>query len=147
MFKHFNEYKNNIISEIGIEPMYDDQIKKYGKVHFNNFGGVYPHDKLKPQNYKCYVVNTGNSNSAGYHWIGIYVTPNNFYVFDSYHRDIHSIVKDAEKIKGNRNIIVSKWTQPIQKDTDQKQENICGQLSLAWLHCVKDYGIRNAILI
>ena len=147
MLKAFNEYKHDIINEFGTGPLDDSQITEYAKKHFHKFGGVFTHDKLKPEDYKCYILNTGNYASPGYHWIGAYVMPHHFYVFDSFHRNIHQIVKDINKIKGDRDIVVSKWTEPVQNDKDPNQENICGQLSLAWLQCLKHYGVRNAMLI
>lgn len=147
MLKIFNEYKNDILKEFGNGPMYDDQIKKYGKEHFPNFGGVYAHDQFKPVNGYCYVVNTGNKDSKGYHWTGIYVTPYKMYIFDSFHRNIHSIFRDIERMSKGRSVSVSKWPNPIQQEDKPEEENICGQLSLAWLQCIKNYGIKNAMLI
>lgn len=147
MFKKFTEYKNDIIKQFGRGPMDEEQIKKYGIANIPHFGGVFTHDKLHPEDHKYYILNTGNYQSPGYHWIGAYVTPHHFYVFDSFHRNIHKIVKDINHIKGDRDIVVSKWTTPVQDDTKKSEENICGQLSLAWLQSAKHFGIRNAMLI
>lgn len=147
MYKIFSHYKDEIVKKFGEGPMYEDQLNKYGYEHFKNFGGVYPHDKFTPENKKCYVINTGNQRSAGYHWVGVYVTKTHLFLFDTYKRDIDRIFHDVEKFKGKRQVVVSEWPEPVQRDYLQKEENICGQLCLAWLHCVKEYGIRNAILI
>ena len=147
MLKIFNKYKDEIINEFGIKPMYEDQINKYGYKHLKHFGGVYPHDKFKPEDNKCYIINTGNHNSVGYHWVACYIKPTHLFLFDSFHREPHKIIHDIDKIAGRRQIVVSSWPEAIQKDYLEKEENICGQLSLAWLRCVNDYGIYNAILI
>lgn len=147
MFKNFTKYKNEIINEFGIGPMDEDQVKKYGLKHFNNFGGVFPHDKFRPIDKKCYILNTGNSKSTGYHWVGAYVTHKKLYMFDSYHRNINKIIPDINKYSGNRDMVVSKWPYPIQQDNVLEEQSICGQLSLAWLRCINDYGVKSAILI
>ena len=147
MLQAFEDYKDKIIKEFGTNALYEQQIEKYCEDHFPNFGGVFTHDKLKPEDHKCYVLNTGNDASPGYHWVGAYVTPYHFYVFDSFHRNIHQIIKDINKIEHGRDLITSKSRVPIQHDDNPKEENICGQLSMAWLQCLKHYGIRNAIQI
>jgi len=147
MLKIFNEYKNEIIKEFGRGALDNVQIENYCYKHIPKFGGVFTHDKLKPEDYKCYIINTGNNASLGYHWIGAYVTPQHFYVFDSFHRNIHKVIKDFNKLEDGRDHVLSKWTEPVQNDADPKQENICGQLSMAWLQCLKNYGIRNSMLI
>lgn len=147
MFKIFTEIKNDIINKFGTEPMYEDQIKEYCKKNIPHFGGVFTHDKFNPEDGKCYILNTGNDKSPGYHWIGCVATNNNLYIFDSFHRNIHKIIKDINRIQEYRDLVVSKWKYPVQDDKNPKEENICGQLSLAWLECAKQYGIRNAMLI
>lgn len=148
MLKIFNQFKDEVIKQFGRGPMYEEQIKKYGIEHFSNFGGVFAHDQFQPEDNKCYVINTGNHKSVGYHWVAVYVTPTHLFLFDSFHRNPHKIFHDVDRFKGKfRQIIVSNWPDAIQKDYLEKEENICGQLSLAWLQCVKFYGIRNAILI
>jgi hypothetical protein len=147
MFKIFKKYKDEVIKHFGEKPLYEDQIKEYGIKHFPNFGGVFAHDEFKPENDKCYVINTGNSKSMGYHWVGVFVTKPHLFIFDSFHRNPDKILHDLDKFKGKRAVVVSRWPEAIQKDYIQKEQNICGQLCLAWLHCIKDFGIRNAILI
>lgn len=147
MLKAFNERRDEIIKKFGTSPMYEDQIQKYCQENIPYFGGVFTHDKLIPEDNKSYIVNTGNFESPGYHWIAIVVTRFNMYVFDSFHRNIHKIVRNIDKLKGDRHVVVSKWSQPVQDDSDPSQQNICGQLSIAWLECANHYGIRNAILI
>ena len=92
------------------------------------------------------LINTGNSKSPGYHWVGVVTTDSNIYLFDSFHRDPDSIFNTIEKFQEDRQVIVSKWKDPIQKNTPE-DANICGQLSLAWLLTVQHFGIRNAIQI
>ena len=147
MLKAFNKYKNDIIKEFGTGPLDNDQIEKYCENHIPKFGGVFTHDKLIPEDHRCYILNTGNDASPGYHWIGAYVMPHHFYVFDSFHRNIHNIIKDLNRLEGDRQLVVSKWSEPIQHDDKPSQENICGQLSMAWLQCLKHYGVRNSMLI
>ena len=146
MLKIFNEYKDEIIKEFGRVPMYDSQIKKFGREHISNFGGVYPHDKFNPSDNRYYVINTSNSKGPGYHWVGIVTTDANMYLFDSFHRDPDSIFNEIEKFQEDRQVVVTKIKNPVQKDTPE-DSNICGQLSLAWLLTAQHLGIRNAMLI
>mgnify|MGYP001566972837 CR=1 FL=1 len=146
MLKVFNEYKDEMIKEFGRVPMYDSQIKKYGKAHIHNFGGVFPHDKFNPQDNRCYIINTSNSKGPGYHWVGVVATDKYLYLFDSFRRDPDSIFHTIERFQEDRIITVSKSKDPVQKDTPE-DSNICGQLSLAWLLTVQHYGVRSALQI
>ena len=69
------------------------------------------------------------------------------YIFDTYHRNPYSILKDIDRFRDGRRIILSKWPNPIQRDDKIEESNICGQLSLAWLLLAQHFGVRNAILI
>ena len=145
--KLFNEYKDEMINKFGLVPMYDSQIKKFGKENIHNFGGVFPHDKFNPEDNRCYVINTGNSKSDGYHWVGVVATDKHLYVFDTFRRDLDSIFHDINKFKEDRSIITPvRDRDPIQHDTFA-DSNICGQLSLAWLLTVQHCGIRDSIKI
>jgi hypothetical protein len=143
----FKYYKEKIIKEFGTKPMYDDEINKYCIKHFRNYGGTFPHDEWKPFNYRSFILNTGNSNSSGIHWIAVYVTRHNVFFFDTFRRNINNIFKDINKKVGGRNIIISKNKIPVQNDNDPNEANICGQCCIAFLHCLNDRGIRDAMLI
>ena len=143
--KSFISFKKQLINKIGKKALYNDEIDEAGrKLIGPKFKGVCSHDKL-PLKPGYYIVNTGNSKSAGIHWIAVVCTPKTIYIYDSFARHHGTILKSIEKkAKAKKMKIVNS----DRSDLEQKDDtSICGQLSIAWLLCVKKYGIRKALLI
>ena len=109
------------MEEFKEQPMYDVQIKKYCYDHFQKFDGTIAHDDFHPHD-RMYIINTGGHKSGGIHWIGCYVTPDCAYFFDSFHTNIHNIVKDVDKHIHNRRIVVSRNAVLVQNDQDPREK-------------------------
>lgn len=136
-------YKNAIIREVGNTALYEDQINELGRRMFGpRWGGVYPSDKMpKTQHNKFYVVNTNESSGGGIHWLGIYSSQaGRIYVYDSYARPVTKLIRKAVK-----NILKKHIVEEANQLPDQRDSEVCGHLSLAWLCLVRDAGIRRAL--
>lgn len=141
----FNKYRKSIIKQFGVKPLYDDQIDTFARAQqIPKYGGVFPHDKL-PNKSGAYIVNTGNSRSAGIHWIALVRTKSNDYIYDSFSRPKHTILKSFHG--HGRKSKMSDQKDLEQHDEYVSQENICGHLSLSWLLVYRDLGIKHAMLI
>jgi hypothetical protein len=143
--KTFISYKRQLIKKLGSDALYDDEISNVAKKLIGSkFKGVFSSNKMK-FNPGYYVINTGNSKCGGIHWVGIYITPKVVYVYDSYARHTNSILKKLEaQAKKHKKIVVESDRTDLEQQDDT---SICGQLSLAWILCVKKHGIRNALKI
>lgn len=140
----FTKYANRVIKQLGNRALYDSTIISYAKKHINRFGGVYPSNQVPNKSGK-YIVNTGNDKSSGIHWIALIRTKSNDYVFDSFARPTKNILKTYN---GNgRKLKESDRKDIEQDDSNPSQENICGQLSIAWLLAHQDLGLRKVMLI
>jgi hypothetical protein len=144
----FNKYRKQLIDHFGCKGgLYDSQINTFGKANLGSmWGGCMAWDQVKPAQGKIYVLNTGNSKSAGIHWIGLYHSGKYFYIYDSFAR---SIGRYAPRLLVNKKKYVreSDRSDAEQNDTDPHQQDICGCLVLAWCLVVRDLGIRSAMLI
>jgi hypothetical protein len=102
-----------------------------------------PWSKIKKS--KClYGIFNNDHSGPGEHWLAFYVKDSQFYIWDSYGRDIEDIVPVLEKkLKGQRIRY-----QMSDRDANQtKKQKNCGSRCFAWLSCVKEYGIRRAMKI
>lgn len=150
MERTFNKYKKLLLSLIGhtnaINGKEVNDICK--RVIGPSFIGVFPQDvvpinmikKLK----ECYfVVNTDLQNGSGIHWIGCYKGNGKIYIYDSFARSsitiLPHLIKDLKGIPF------------VESDRSDKEQfgssSICGALTISWLMCIKDYGIKKAITI
>ena len=69
------------------EPLSNFQLfEAAGRLNLKNFRGVFVRDQLpkRCQAVECGIVNTGDSESKGYHWIAWYKDKNKKISFDSY---------------------------------------------------------------
>jgi hypothetical protein len=141
----FNKVSQMLIKRFGKKAMWNDTIDKYGKSAFGaKWKGCNSQDMIVwKSGYQ--IINTDTSKKRGEHWVAIYITPTKIYVYDSYGRPTQKLLKilTAESKKRGIQIIDSK-PDPEQKGSTSE---ICGQLSLAWLHVAKQLGIRKAITI
>lgn len=143
----FLKYKRAFVKKLGKTALYNDTIDEICSklLKDQQWNGVHPHDEMlfKP-GYQ--IVNTAKSTSKeGLHWVAIYQTPKTIYVYDSYGRPTGSILKDLKKKAKKNNLRV------VESDRDAEQigysSETCGHMSVSWLLCVKQYGIRNALKI
>lgn len=120
---------------------YSDELEKLGKKLFGNkFKGVFASDQI-PQlkNTEMAIVNLDKSNEPGSHWVAIYKSNNNIWIYDSFGRSTYSILPNLKK-SGNGNVKEAD-NDPEQFGTKSEE---CGQLSISWL-CVADkHGVELA---
>ena len=141
----FRKFKNLLIRKLGRKALFDSQIDHVGKQLFgSDWLGVHPQDKFvsKP-GYQ--IINTVTSeDKIGEHWVALYIpnsTGKTIYVYDSFARPTSELLKVFSK-KAYR------IRDSDRSDAEQRgKSEVCGVLSLAWLLCVKHYGIRAALKI
>lgn len=142
--KSFRKYSKQIIKKIGKSALYDDTIDENCQRLFGNkWLGCHSHDKMSQKN-GYQILNTGSSNSSGIHWVSCATTPSTIYIYDSFARDSNSILKSLNKKKKKRKIVEADRSDQEQFGFDTE---VCGHLSIAWLLCCKQYGIRKALKI
>jgi hypothetical protein len=134
------EIKNNGITE-------GSEIQQKGKKMFGNlFKGVFAQDTIPFNNSKSYyIMNVDFHTKRGSHWVAVYYDgKGTYYIYDSYGRYSRDLI--PYYING----IKTRHKQYIDADHDAEQKNnedICGQLSLAWLKMIDLYGIKKALTI
>lgn len=134
------KYKHHFISELGKGPLTDDVIDRVGKREFGSkWGGAVSQDdfKVRPDTYN--IVNTCHRYGKGSHWCAIYVGKgNSIYIFDTFGRSSTKLLHNIAKLKA---------TFIENKRVHQRDTSLCGQMSLAWLCCVRDIGLINSLRI
>ena len=148
--KEFNKFKTILSNRLGIKALYDDQLDKVGKILFGDrWGGVFAQDSripFKPNMY--YIINTDLEKGEGLHWIGLYTSKTQAFLYDSYARNkkkVMPILTKNLKKKGFK-VLSSDMKDKEQFDT-VKDKELCGVLTLSWLCCIKSMGIRNSMMI
>ena len=140
----FRTYKKQLIKKLGRKGLYNDTIDNIGKDLFHsNWRGCHPSNQIvcKP-GYQ--IINVDTSKQAGSHWIGIFTTHKNCYIFDSFGRPSSKLIRNVTQKLRKKGIKI------YDSDPDAEQRSnseICGQLSLSWLMVVKMLGIKAAMLI
>ena len=142
----FKKNKNELIKLLKRKGLFGSQIEKLGKRLFGNkWIGTHSVDKYPLSKTGYGIINTDTEKGKGIHWIAIYSTPKKIYVYDSFGR------KSADVLKLFHDKAIEKKFRIINSDLSDKEqkskEQICGQLSLAWLMVVFSHGIRKALLI
>ena len=144
--KLFRKHKKRLTKSFGIHALSNTEIDRYGRDMFQTKwrGCFAQNDKfgVKPG---YYIINNDISTGPGEHWVGMYITKGAAYIYDSFARDHKSLLRHLTKRLASRKIKI------YASDRSDKEQGIteiiCGHLSLAWLHVIKDLGIRRAILI
>ena len=67
--------------------------------------GVFPRNNLSKIKDEAYIINLGEYESIGTHWIALYIIDNNVTYFDSF--GVEHIPKEIKKIIENKNIITN----------------------------------------
>ena len=157
-----------VLTEHQVRKIYDENIKKivryfgnrkattnnqlnglchqlFGNKYIGSFPQDYTPDKLPK---RCYfILNTGLRKSKGEHWVAVYKSNHNYYVYDSFGRKNENIISHfvdrMNKTKHKINFIDSD-RDPEQYGNDSED---CGHRCISFLMVVEDYGIRNALKI
>jgi hypothetical protein len=144
--EQFRKFKISLIRQLGKKALFDSQIDQVGKQLFGSkWLGVHPQDKfvLKP-GYQ--IINTVTSeDKVGEHWVSLYCSGKTINVYDSFARPTSELLKVLTKKAKQMKVRV---VDSDRSDAEQRgSSEVCGVLSLAWLLCVKHYGIRAALKI
>jgi hypothetical protein len=128
ILKHYEKNLTYIENIIGNSTTTNIDLNKFGKYLFGNkyLGTFSSNDYPKiVKNNECFIINTDPNYKSGMHWCSVFKYKNNFYVYDTFDRNIHSLSKFW---KNNKNWISAN------KDVDQSfNEENCGERSLCWL--------------
>ena len=146
--KLFNDYVKLYTKKYGVKgTTYSDDLKKIARHELGKkFKGIFPSDIYPTPhvaNYSYCIVNTDPSHKNGTHWLAVYNTPTAFYIYDSFGRHTNRLVKKFHKRLSGQGKVIDSRHDPEQTDS----QTDCGIRSLAFLSCVKDIGVRNAIKI
>ena len=130
-----NETKTNTdlirIGEAVFTPL-DDNVMRNADYDFNKMDGEYS------------IIN--NDNGAGEHWLAVYQEGSSVYVFDTFGRDIKTLMPEFHARARTQGYNIIKANKKYEHEQGVKQ-NDCGLRSLAWLILAKSKGIRFARLI
>ena len=147
--KEFNKKVKKYRKIVGVKGTWGKELDRVGKsIYGSNFCGIYTQNDLpwsKIKKSKCmYGILNNDIEGPGEHWIAFHVKDSQFYCWDSYGRSMKEIVPVLEKKLKSQRIRYK----ANDKDANQKNsDDDCGARCLAWLHCVKDYGIRKSMKI
>ena len=145
-FKALSKAQKETKKSFGIHALSDTEIDRYGRDMFQTkWRGCFAQDQPVDAKPGYYIINNDISTGPGEHWVGMYITKGAAYIYDSFARDHKSLLRHLTKRLASRKIKI------YASDRSDKEQGIteiiCGHLSLAWLHVIKDLGIRRAILI
>ena len=145
-YKQFLKHKNHFIKKLGKKALFDNQLTIEGKALFGNkYLGTFSQNNI-PLNRTGYLIaNVDTLGMPGSHWVAIYTTPKTFYIYDSFGRQTTNLLPILEhKLNTKKVKYLDSNPNPEQFG---KTTEICGQLCLAWLCIVKEYGVRKALTI
>jgi hypothetical protein len=144
-------YKKELIhlrQTIGNQALNNIEIDKYCKKYLGKeYMGCYSQDNI-PLNRlpsKCmFIFNNDISTGQGIHWLACFKQGKTYYVYDSFGRRstsllpifVKQVIKSGSKIKDS----------DYSKEQSDYQED-CGIRSIAFLICVRKFGINRAIQI
>ena len=143
--KTFNHYKKSLVRELGSKATEGEDLNRVAHRELGPaFAGVFPSDRVKLKPNKYYIINTDPHDKPGEHWIGMATTKKRAYIWDSYGRDIGTLVPGLiKKINKSGMQIGGTNTIPHGEQIGYSSE-ICGPYSLAFLLTVRDLGISRA---
>lgn len=134
VLKKYNLYVKAYEKALGKGPSFSKELNMLGRKLFGKrFVGVFPKDRQPSlKRGECLIFNLDKHNLPGSHWVAKYHTGTKNFIYDSFGRKI------------------GKGKNDINSDLDaeqKKSEKNCGPRCLAWLSCVYQFGIRNALEI
>jgi hypothetical protein len=139
--KVYNTFLKYFITLLGEKATYDHELKKIAKlIYGSKFIGVFAKDDIKKysniKNNQSAIINTN------LHWVAIYKNGDTLVVYDSFGRPYKELFSDIL----NKYFTKIVDTEHDVEQIDLKSEN-CGPRCLAWLSCVYEIGINEAMLI
>ena len=88
---YFNTIKHNLIQQYGNQPLDNIKITKICKQYLKSqYRGTYCIDTM-PLTIGMKITNLSKRNTAGSHWVAIYITPTTLYFFDTFARKCSKI--------------------------------------------------------
>ena len=140
--KEFLKQKNRYIRKFGRKALTNFQIDDecFSLFGPKKFKGVHMQDSLKGSYAPgYYILNTDLEGNEGIHWIAMVVTPKSAYIFDSFGRDMDSLLPILKKNLQKQKLKIIE----TEKQAEQKGDSeICGHLTISWLLCCKKFGVR-----
>ena len=139
--KVFNKYKRRLIKRLGTRATFADELTNIGR---ELFGGLYTgtyRQQHKPgrKSRQFFIINTA-TDGPGDHWVAVVKNNKTYYIYDSFARSSKKLIP-----------VFARGKLTIDSDRSDAEQfgdsQICGQLCLSWLCCVRDLGIRNALKI
>ena len=133
--EHFKNIKD-LNKLLGNGTTYSDKLAKVAHLKLKKFDGVFAFDTLPIKNGK-YICNTDVITGFGKHWIAVYITSKQVYIYDSLGR-----VDETRKLQKLRRATM------VDTDPEQKRhETNCGLHALSWLMLLEKHGIKNCMLL
>lgn len=130
----------------------DVQLDRVGKSLFGKqWLGIFPVDvkparflaNVQPGKLNYSIINTGDSNSAGIHWLAVIfdATNNKYFIYDSFARRLKKLIPKFARTIGY-NYITMNGGKDQKDDSDD-----CGARSMSVLLFVAKHGILPAMMI
>lgn len=137
----YNQILKGIVAKHGNDVTYSDFLMTEGRKRFGKkFAGVFPSDKVPKMKVGSYaIVNLDKSNEPGSHWVAVVKGSKKIYVYDSFGRASHQILRDSSIMGAGTTI--SDTEHDAEQDVD---EDNCGQRVLAWLELFNQHGWKVA---
>ncbi len=134
-----------MIKRLGTGRTTTTQLNSVGRKLFREqWGGVYAVDeKPKLTGTRYLIVNTLPRNTVGEHWVAVVLKNGVATIWDSFARSSAKIIPTWLKNMKHRYKHID--AQRDRRANQKKNEDTCGQLSLAWLLFAKARGITSAI--
>jgi hypothetical protein len=140
----FRKYKRQMIQLLGKKATTSHQLTTVGRQLFGaKYRGTFSQDyKAKPTpRHQYFIINVDRRHQPGSHWVGVVKNGKTYYIYDSYARTAKRLLP----------VFTGKILKYIESDRSDAEQygstEICGPLTLAWLCCVHELGIRNALKI
>jgi hypothetical protein len=140
----FRAYKQLLINHLGRAPLDETKIGEIGKAEFGErWGGVFASDEverlLRKRN-RFAILNTATSHGRGSHWLGVYMSKSGAcWLYDSFGREASHVCWRLNRAALEHHITLHNTN----REHEQRGTSaVCGHLSLSFLLCVRDLGIR-----
>lgn len=137
MMKYYNRVLKNIESVTGTTDTTNHTLDKIGRRILLNYRGSFPYDQLPTlEDGESAIINQDKAGEPGSHWMAVFMANNKLYGYDSFGRSINKLVPIGEDIENDT------------EDKEQADEQTnCGARCLAFIYCVENCGLENALKI
>jgi len=122
-----------MIQDLGSETTGEQQLRDYGHQHVPDFVGVFPNDRVPPQQSEteALIVNTDKAGTPGTHWTALFRSGPRALFWDSYGRPASELLPTA----------LAETADDCERDSEQRlREQWCGVGCLAWLRVCTELG-------